>query len=79
MKNSDNVNGSLITQLTDQKQLGWKASTVFRETQLSLESGSSDLRTQKENKTPFRSAFAGLTISQILRRTGMLSSHVLAL
>jgi len=79
MKNSDNVHDSLIIQLTDQKQLGWKASTFCQETQLSLESGSSDLRIQKDNKTPFRSAFAGLTISQTLPRTGMLLSHVLAL
>ena len=79
MRISRNVHGSLITRLTDQGLLGWKASTVLWETQASLESGSSDLRIQKENKTPFRSAFAGLKVSQILRRTRMLLSHVLAL
>lgn len=76
---SEYIHDSLITQLSDQKQLGWKASTVFRETQVSLESGSSGLRIQKEKKTPFRTAFAGLKISQTLFRTLMLLSHVLVL
>lgn len=78
-KKFSNVHGSVIIQLADQKQLIWKASTVFRETQESLESGSSELRIQKGKKSPFRTAFAGLKVSQTLRRTRMLLSHVLAL